>query len=308
MYGFFDRISLYLEQNPYMWIFVFLFAGVSITILSPIITVPLTSLFDWFESIFRKIKGINRSIVIDHLSEADNRTRQRNWPGLFISIIFSSVRLSIKLGFIGWFLTGIWILFNVGLVLFRDVGIAFFSPATVLPVCMPTAIGLLLMVSSSYLMMVFNAYLGGEGYIENFPDNYRSCLFTIFMVLSGIISTASIYQIWKIPDGIIAFIIIVSISSYAFLLNGNKSIISFLSIPLSILVNIIIQFLCATPPGIMFGALPFYLLLTFIYQIIPEMLILSREDRRFQAGLADGNPSNQRNPKKSSLKRKESAQ
>jgi hypothetical protein len=141
------------------------------------------------------------------------------------SLLF--VKTAIIIGFAGWILFGIVLLFGAGLIMFHDLIKVFSSNLTFTfrifsSNFVPVIIGMLLIISGGWLAKFLLINLAGEGTDDAFRLRYRLYWYSIIAVLSVILLLLNIY-IMGILFGFIAFFPLKkSISEYIQVLLAKK--------------------------------------------------------------------------------------
>jgi hypothetical protein len=278
----FDQLKEYLIQHPYFEILLVVLVYLLVKIFSPVITVPLEALKARLSPLFTKAGEYNRSIAIDDAVDGTQRSAPAVRAIRILSVFLACLRLVIKLGFVGWMAAGLWTLLSIGWVFIQIAEKAIsagwsISPANFLPIVMPTAVGLLLTVSGGFLLSFYRTYLEGEGPAKEFQQNLQAGCIFILMIFGAMISTAFVYRLLQIPVealGLLILFLTVAFFTYS-VFNVSTSLV----IVFTIVFSIFFCIFCRSRVGIMTGALPFFFLLTFVYRIIPEVLLISRDKR-----------------------------
>ena len=95
---------------------------------------------------------------------------------------------------------------------------------------------------------------------------------------------AGIYHAW--PNSIKTIVILILLVSTFFFLLSAIDVVSKWTYLSSILFAVFFGMFALSRTGLRIGALPIFFLLTFVYRIIPELLLIAREHRHRRGGAA----------------------
>jgi MFS family permease len=289
MSGIFDGLYEYLLQNPTFSLLLCILGYLLFLIFSPVIFVPLAAIRARINPMVRKVQELKRSATTNPLwtGQPQNFSSPNDPHNSAPALRY--LQSAIQLGYIGWIIAGIWILLATVFYLFRIAVKSIMagemaSPAVLLSTGMPAAVGLFLMVAGGFLLSFFRMYMEGLWSLEELRQNYiRGRTFTL-MVFCAILSIASVYHAWANPFK--PFVILFIFASTVFFLLSAIGLLNIGTIAFSVLAGTFLGMFFLSRIGLLIGAISFFFLLAFMYHIIPEALLLSREHRHRRAAAA----------------------
>jgi hypothetical protein len=229
-----------------------------------------------------KFNSLNRMLIFNAPSDGSQSPRWRVALSFVLSGFSICFRFLVKIGYVIWILLGGLLLLSVNLIYIHNIqvtGSLRYTLSNIFssPIAMPTALGLLLMLSGAFLLLQFHIFLDKEKAIVDFFQNYRAHHFFLNMLFTATGTIVAIINSDQLSYYSFFPLYLINI----FIYYGNSGIkalrILFLGFPF--LIYLLPTIVFSQKENKFFG-MAYVFLAVFIIQALPEVIRRIRKVQR----------------------------